>query len=117
MAKTIKKSADVSSPALSGRARRQASVRLRAAAVDSYREDCLDDAIKGYGQALAADPANWDVYNSLGVALLAQRKSAAAISCFKRALTLNPKSARAYSGMGNALRIMNNFEESLAAKA
>ncbi len=114
LAKTVEKSADVSSPTFTV-ARRRASARLHAAAMDFYQEGRLDDAVDAYGQALVANPANWGAYNDLGLVLKAQKKNAAAISCFKRALAFNPKSTDAYSNIGDTLRIMDNLEESLAA--
>ncbi|MGB0670389.1 MAG: tetratricopeptide repeat protein [Rhodospirillales bacterium] len=89
--------------------REREAIRLFTLAATHHRAGRLDDAIKGYGRALALNPRFPDIYNNLGVALRAQGKFDAAVACYRRALAMRPDNAGAYSNMGNALREMGRF--------
>lgn len=98
-----------------GGLREREASRVFALAADYHRRGRLDEAIKGYGRALALNPLMSDVYNNMGVALRAQGRLEAAVACYRRALALNADSPSTYSNMGNALREMGRFRIAAAS--
>lgn len=55
------------------------------------------------------------IYNVLGVSLEGQRKFEEAVTCYRRALTLEPKAAELHFNLGASLSNLGRFEEAIAS--
>ncbi len=65
-----------------------------------YQAGCLDEAVAEYRDALRLDPANGNVYNSLGGCLAHMDDPAAARAAFETALEIDPQDAMAHYNIG-----------------
>mgnify|MGYP001073512781 CR=1 FL=1 len=88
-----------------------------------YRLQQLDEALASLEQALAilqaiglgSEPSAHKVWASLGQVLMSQRKDAAALEKFDRAIALAPTSALYWTHKGFLLKRLGRYEEALAA--
>ena len=86
----------------------------RVAADASVAEGKLDDAERGYQQALELQPAYVEAWNNLGNLRLAAGDAQQAISCFQSALLFNPAVADVHVNLANALAAANQPEQAIA---
>lgn len=84
-------------------------------ALAAFRAGDRDAALVLLHQALAADPDDADIHNSLGVLLGAQGDAEGAIVCFAAAARLAPDDARHFANLGLALRGHGRNEAAIAA--
>jgi tetratricopeptide (TPR) repeat protein len=66
-------------------------------------------------RAVAADPANWKLWNNLGVVRIQLGESESAIKAFERARRLAPQEAPPYFGLGFAYMKTSDYEKALEA--
>jgi tetratricopeptide (TPR) repeat protein len=84
-------------------------------ALDRWREGDRDAALSLLHQALAADPLNADIHNSLGVVLGAAGDSEGAIVCFGQATRLAPDNPRYFANLGLSLHRQGRALDAIAA--
>jgi tetratricopeptide (TPR) repeat protein len=65
-----------------------------------FQAGCLDEAVAEYRAALRLDPANANVYNSLGGCLAQKDDPAGASAAFETALEIDPQDAMAHYNIG-----------------
>jgi len=94
---------------------KQEAARLTGLAVQLHRQGKLAEALPFYARASVLNPEAPDVFNNMGVALRATKKTEAAVVCYYRALNLRPDDSVTYSNLGNALRDLGRYEESVQA--
>ena len=77
-----------------------------------------NDAQAAYQRALALPATTTAAFlpalTGLGEMMLATRRAAAAVACFRRVLAIEPRSPVALHGLGAALALMEQFEPALA---
>jgi tetratricopeptide (TPR) repeat protein len=88
---------------------------LHLQALERFRAGDRDTALALLHQALAADPGNADIHNSLGVLLGAAGDAEGAIVCFAQATRLAPNDAGSFANLGLALRGQNRTDAAIAA--
>ena len=82
----------------------QTSTRVALARGDALLSDGrLDEALSRYRTAVAADPGNPEVHNSLGYGLLSAGLAREAVAPLRTAMQLQPQVAAAHSNLGLAL--------------
>ena len=91
------------------------AVAMVEAARDAYRAGRHEEAIAGLRAAGSAGAADVTVFNDIGVALNASRRSEAAVSHFRRVLVLEPEAPEAWANLANALRRCGRYDEAAAA--
>ena len=65
-----------------------------------YNEGDIRRAVAEYRQGLSLDPANVNLLNSLGVALVQLKQPRAALACFEKALAAEPENFMALCNLG-----------------
>ena len=63
-------------------------------------QECHEDAIKEYCEAIKVDPENYLAYAKLGLALWENNNTEEALVAYNKALELNPKCDAAYNNLG-----------------
>ncbi len=71
----------------------------------------LAQAEEAYRQVLSSDPQCSGALEGLGVLVFQQGRAAEAVQLFGRAAALNAKSARLQANLGEALRVVKQFEK------
>ncbi len=84
-------------------------------ALQRFRAGDHDAALSLLHRALAADPHDADIHNSLGVLLGAQGDVEGAIVCFAAATRLDPNDARHFTNLGLALHGQHRNEAAVVA--
>lgn len=86
-----------------------------------YNEGDIRRAVAEYRLGLALDPANINLCNSLGVALIQLKQSKPALACFEKALAIEPANFMAlvnlgfvYLNRGRDAQALAYFEQALA---
>lgn len=74
-----------------------------------------DDADKWTLRAVQMNPADADAWYSLGRIRYSEQRFSDALSCFKRALELSPKSVKIENNLGLAYQAMNQVDSAVAA--
>jgi tetratricopeptide (TPR) repeat protein len=74
---------------------------------NAHAKGNLDEALKLYEQALAADPELWGAHFQTGVALLQLGRTAEAEKSLRRATEIEPEFAAAHATLGEALLDLN----------
>ncbi|OHC74523.1 MAG: hypothetical protein A3G18_11310 [Rhodospirillales bacterium RIFCSPLOWO2_12_FULL_58_28] len=85
------------------------------AALDQHYKGKLEDAVQGYGRALAINPRHVGSHNCMAAALRQQGKLDAAIACYKQSLVIQPNDPSAQSCLGDVLREAGHLGPSLIA--
>jgi tetratricopeptide (TPR) repeat protein len=93
-----------------------------APALQAHQANRLPEAIQGYRQALALDPAYYEASYNLGLALSASGNPSAALAAYETALAIQPSSIDARYNFALTLRqagflvdAVDEFEKVLAA--
>ena len=89
------------------------AVSLNISADKLYQYGDMDGAIKEFERALAVDPKNVNVHNSLGVCHGVRGKSDLAIHAFETAIALNPEDVMATYNLGLAHLKQGHREKAL----
>jgi superkiller protein 3 len=71
-------------------------------------------AVDCFERSAVRDPDRWEVWFSLGIALVHQRRGSEAEACFKHVLRLNPEYVPALAAQAAALQIANCHADALA---
>jgi tetratricopeptide (TPR) repeat protein len=74
-----------------------------------------DDADKWTLRAVQMNPADADAWYSLGRIRYSEQRFSDALSCFKKALELSPKSVKIENNLGLAYQAMNQMDPAVAA--
>ncbi len=77
----------------------------------------LDEAVAFYRRCVALDPAFFDGWHALGMALLKTGRIKEAIGCGLQAVTLRPNDLLAWTGLSQMYVRDGNIPEAEAAKA
>ncbi len=75
-----------------------------------FKAGRLEKAKKQFNHVLRVDSENWSAYNSLGAIHARQKKFADAVSCYKKALSINPDSDFAQKNLEQLLRYTKMIE-------
>jgi tetratricopeptide (TPR) repeat protein len=73
----------------------------------------LDQAAEKYHQAAQRDSADDHIFNNWGIVLREKGSFEEAVSCFQKAIHLNPDNANAYHNLGNTLDDLGKVEGSI----
>jgi tetratricopeptide (TPR) repeat protein len=85
------------------------------AAREHYLQGRYDAAYQVLGQALPAQPDNWQLWNLAGVVTKAQGRKDAAEECLRRAIALNPAYVEAHYNLGLLLQEAKRQQEAADA--
>ncbi len=87
---------------------------LLARGVQFERQNQVEEAAKAYREATELDPADFNGWNNLGLALIKQKRTAQAERCFAKAVELLPNYSVAHLNWGNSLIELGRDREGAA---
>ncbi|DBA05018.1 TPA: hypothetical protein N0F65_000706 [Lagenidium giganteum] len=82
---------------------------------DFMHELDYEGAVTAYTKAIQADPSDYDYYFNRSAAYSSMEKYEDALRDIETAITMNSKDARAWLKKGNALRLLERFDEAVVA--
>ena len=85
------------------------------AAVHQHKLGKMDEAIRLYRQAIAADPRRLEAYENFGVALIAGGHHEEAVKIYRQALQVAPDNAAMLDNLGYAYTVQGNIEDAIAS--
>lgn len=83
-------------------------------AIVLHRRGHIEHAIEFYKAHLREHAQDACIWSNLGACLRSQKKNAAALACYRRALSIDPDSLAARSNLGNVLKDLHRHDEAAA---
>jgi len=93
-----------------GRAIELIDAAVQQAPDDPFALNNLGEASDCYRQAIAANPANAETHNNLGVALAGESRIPEALESYRQAISIRPDLADGHVNLGNAFKDMGNMD-------
>src|SRR5262249_26643915 len=92
-----------------------AAVSMLKNALALHQRGQLEEAASLYHQIIAQNPQQADAMHLLGLIELQTGKPSAALDLIEQAIKIEPNDPAAFSNRGNALQVLQRFEDALAS--